>query len=110
MKNKYYKNKRKLSNRFKIIIAFSLALIITIIFYIINYQGDNRLLEIISENLIIQSVFIFLTSATLISLFLPFTFRKELNDKKVKKITSKEIKDYVENEKGNEWIKKENSL
>ena len=67
-------------------------------------------MNLISENLIVQTFFIFLTSVTLIGLFLPFTFRKLLTDKRVKQITSKEMEIHLRTEKENERIEKEASL
>jgi len=106
MRKKYYK-RRSSSGR---IIAFIIVILITTIYYLLNHFGNNELMNFISSNLIIQTFLIFLSSLTIVSPFLPITFRKELNDEKVKKILSKEIKVYQYNEKENERIEKDASI
>lgn len=103
MAKKYYKNKKQFSNKVRIVLVFSLTLILSALFYIINLYESNKLLDYISKNIFYQTFSVFLTIGTFLSLFLPFTFRKELNDEKVKEISSKEIEDYIQKE--NERIK-----
>ncbi|OGS74487.1 MAG: hypothetical protein A3F91_01685 [Flavobacteria bacterium RIFCSPLOWO2_12_FULL_35_11] len=67
-------------------------------------------MDYISENIFYQTFSVFLTIGTFLSLFLPFTFRKELNNEKVNEISSKAIEDYIQNQKENERIKKGASL
>ena len=63
-------------------------------------------MKYISDNLWLQTIFIFLTIAGLISIFHPFSIRKELNEKDI--ISNYEEK--IKNEKINEEIRKSASF
>jgi hypothetical protein len=83
MSRKYYKNRlsfnERISNRRWTVILFSVAFILSGIYYYENENNDNFLMKYISENLWLQTIFIFLAIAGLISIFYPFSIRKELN-------------------------------
>jgi amino acid transporter len=87
MSKKYYKNKlsfkETLSSKKWTFFVFTIAVIISAIFYLVNYYNNNFLLKYISENLWLQTIFMFLTVAGLISIFYPFSIRKELNEKDI---------------------------
>ncbi|GAA3610912.1 hypothetical protein GCM10022396_30130 [Flavivirga amylovorans] len=73
----------KFFNRRKTILVFFIAASISIIYFLFNYFNENLLMEYLSENLWIQTLFLFLAIAGLINIFYPFTIRKELNKKDV---------------------------
>ncbi|UOK42107.1 MULTISPECIES: hypothetical protein [Flavobacterium] len=87
MSKKYYRDKlsfkETVSRKKWTIFVFAIAFTISIIFYLVNYYSDNYLIKYISENLWLQTIFMFLTVAGLISIFYPFSIRKELNEKDI---------------------------
>jgi len=68
-------------DRTKTIIAFIIAIIVSVIYFVFNSYNENLLMNFISNNLWIQTIVIFLTISSLINIFYPFTIRKELNKK-----------------------------
>lgn len=108
MSRKFFKNKRRPVK--KSITTFILALLFSLIYFTINYLGNNFLLVYMSENLIIQTFYVFLACVGFISLFLPITFRKEITEINLKQTISKERKEYLEIEKLNKKIKAEACL
>ena len=87
MSKKCYRNKlsfkETISKKKWTFIVFTIALTISAIFYFVNYYNNNSLMKYISENLWLQTIFMFLTIAGLISIFYPFSIRKELNEKDI---------------------------
>jgi DNA integrity scanning protein DisA with diadenylate cyclase activity len=84
------------------IIVFLIAIIICFIYVIINLYFGNWLMNYIAKSLVIQTIFVFLTVATFISIFYPFTIRKEITKEDMLK--SFDIKSTIDAK--NEEIKK----
>lgn len=87
MSKKYNKNKpsfkETISRRKWTIFVFAIALTVSVFFWIVNYFSNNYLIKYVSENLLLQTIFMFLTVAGLISIFYPFSIRKELSEKDI---------------------------
>ena len=88
----------RIFKRKRTILIFSLALILSILFYIINSYQNNIIIHLIAENTWVQSIFFFLTISGFISIFHPFTIRKELNKEDIKNFTREVLKEEEQNE------------
>ena len=67
-------------------------------------------MKYVSENIWIQTVFIFLTISGFISIFYPFTIQKGINEMDVKKISEKAIKEERRKRKANKRARKNATL
>jgi hypothetical protein len=67
-------------------------------------------MKYVSENIWIQTVFIFLTISGFISIFYPFTIQKGINEMDVKKISEKAIKEERRKRKANKRAQKNATL
>jgi hypothetical protein len=104
----YYKDKPSKKTK---LITWILAVGIPIIYYIINFFSDEEWLkDLMTDNLIIQSILLFFTLATALSLFSHFSFRKELNEEKTKKIAYKQAEEYSNDKKRYEEKINESSI
>lgn len=65
-------------------LIFSLAIVPSMLFYIINSAYQNVIIHLIAENTWVQTFFFFLTISGFISIFHPFTFKKEINSEDMK--------------------------
>jgi hypothetical protein len=101
-----YNFKRTIYERMNSIIVFSFALIITTAFYLVNAKYNNILIDFISKNLWCQTIILFLTLASFINIFYPFSLRKELNKKDVETLSKDTYKKQKEEEKINEEIER----
>lgn len=101
-----YNFKRTLYARMNSIIVFSFALIISAVFYLVNVNFNNILIDFIAKNLLGQTIIIFLTLATFINIFYPFALRKEINKKDVIDISKDTIAKEKKKEKENEENRK----
>lgn|SRR5690606_1028507 len=97
-----YKIRRFIHNKQITFLIFSLALIPSITFYLINIKYDNLFIHLIAENVWVQTLIFFLTISSFINIFHPFTIRKEIDEKDIKEIT----KEILEEEKNNEEIRR----
>jgi hypothetical protein len=75
-------------NLFYILIALSAS----ILYFFINYYCDNYLQDLINENIIIQSIIIFLSISSIINIIHPFTLRKEWTIKEIDNLIENKIK------------------
>lgn len=71
--------------------GFLIAFILSLLYFILNYYGNNFLQELISDSLIVQSIIIFLSFSTLLNIFYPFTIRKEWTIEEIDKLVEKRI-------------------
>ena len=104
---RFFDFKRTLYKRRNSIIVFSIAIIISAAFYLINANYNSILIEFIAKNLWCQTLIMFLTTASFINIFYPFALRKELNKKDVETISKDTMAKEKEEEKINEEIEKE---
>jgi len=88
------------------IILIFIAIIGSTIYFLINHYYDNYLQELINKSNIVQSFIVLLSLSSLINIFHPFTFRKELKIDEVDDLITKKNekeKDDLEHEK---YVKK----
>lgn len=81
---------------------FSLAIVPSMLFYLINSAYDNLIIHLIAENIWAQTSFFFLTISGFISIFQPFTIKKEMTSEDIKQLA----KEVLEEEKQNEIARK----
>lgn len=103
---KIYYLKRALYERMNSIIIFSTALLLSAVFYLVNIKFNNILINFIAQNLWCQTIIIFLTLASFINIFYPFSLRKELNKRDVVDISNDTFEKKKEEEKINAEIKR----
>ncbi|HBV15794.1 MAG TPA: hypothetical protein DEB71_10695 [Chryseobacterium carnipullorum] len=72
-------------------------------FYIFNNAEGNYLISFIANNIWAQTVIFFITISGFINIFHPFTIKKELSEKEIKRISA-EI--YKKNEEKKEFLEK----
>jgi len=65
-------------------LIFSLAIVPSVLFYLINSAYQNVIIHLIAENTWVQTLFFFLTVSGFISIFHPFTIKKEINNDDIK--------------------------
>ena len=106
----FYKYKSRIFERKNTLLVFFLAISISLTYYYINVFYDNNLMKYVSENIWIQTVFIFLTISGFISIFYPFTIQKGINEMDVKKISEKAIKEERRKRKANKRARKNATL
>ena len=94
----YYMKVRPI--RINLILMF-MVLIISLSYYYINEYYDNFLYNFISTNNLAQSILIFLSLATVVSLVHPFSFRRDTSVKETRKLISRNNK-YISNKNKND--------
>ncbi len=103
MRNKYYKNrlsiKEVISSRKSTVLVFLIAFLLSAVYLVTNFYGDNFLIKYISENLWLQTIMMFLTVAGCIGIFYPFSIRKELTKEEVINSYKEKLRLEAENEK-----------
>lgn len=80
----------KVKKNFFTVLLF--ALILTAIYYFVNFFGNNILLESIADNLIIQTFFIFIFFTGVINIFFPFTIKEDIKKEDIKKVAKDVVK------------------
>lgn len=105
-----YHFKRGCHSRKNSIIVFSIALIASAAFYFMNLKDKNALIEFVATNLWCQTIIMFLTIASFINIFYPFSLRTELSKKDVESISKETFEKVKEEEKVMEQIKKRASF
>lgn len=85
------------------IFVFTLAFFLSYLFYIFNIAKGNSLINFIANNIWAQTVIFFITISGFINIFHPFTIKKELSEKEIKRISA-EI--YKKNEEKKEFLEK----
>jgi hypothetical protein len=77
-----------------------------ILYFFINHLFDNFLQDLINQSNLVQSIIVFLSLSSIINIFHPFTFRKELNIKEVNELVEKKsekaIQDLIKNTRSKE--------
>lgn len=101
-----YDIRKSIFDRRRTMLIFSLALIPSVLFYLINANYDNIIIHLIAGNTWVQTFFFFLTISGFISIFHPFSIRKEIGKDDIKEIA----KETMEEEKQNEEIKRKASF
>jgi len=72
------------------LILIGSAICIAVIYFFINYFCNDLLQKLIAESNIAQSFIVFLSVSSIINMFHPFTFRKELSESDVDFIAKRE--------------------
>ena len=88
---KIFNFKKELVNRKKTIFIFGLAIILSLSYYFINQYSKNSLMTLIANNLLAQTIIIFLTLSGFINIFTPFTIQKEITKKDIEEISASKI-------------------
>jgi hypothetical protein len=101
-----YKVRKNISERRNTVYVFTIAIVLSGIYYTLNELNNNKLLNYIAENNWIQTIIIFLTISSFINIFYPFTLKKPIEKNDIEKIS----KDVLEEEKQNEEIRKRATL
>ena len=101
-----FRIRKKISERRNTIYVFSIALILSIIYYTFNNLKKNELLNYIAENNWVQTIIIFLAISSFINIFYPFTIKKQIEKKDIEEIS----KETIEEEKQNKEIRKRASF
>ena len=101
-----YKVRKTISERRNTIYVFTIALILSGIYFILNEFKNNQLLDYIADNNWVQTIIIFLTISSFINIFYPFTLKKQIEKNDIEEIS----KDVLEEEKQNEEIRKRASF
>lgn len=97
--------KKNIVERKKTIFVFTIAILISMIYYISNIYFDNRIMIWISNNLLAQTIIIFLTLSGFINIFTPFTIQKEITKKDIEEISSEKIIEQHKIDEENKIIK-----
>ena len=98
---KLYSLKKNLFNRRKTILVFTIAILVSMIYYLANIYSHNLILIWISNSLVAQTIIIFLTLSGFINIFTPFTIQKEITENDIKKISNSEILEQQKKDKQN---------
>ncbi len=101
--DRLYKFKISLFERKYTIFVFALAFFLSYLFYIFNIAKENSLINFTANNIWPQTVVFFITISGFINIFHPFTIKKELSEKEIKRISA-EI--YKKNEEKKEFLEK----
>lgn len=88
---KIFNYKKQLIERKKTILVFIIAIVISSVYYILNSETNNCLMDWISKNLLAQTFILFLTLSGFINIFTPFTIQKEITKQDIREITSNQI-------------------
>ena len=105
-----YKFKKTIVARKKTIIVFSIAIILSVVYYLTNFYSNNALLTWISNNLLAQTFIIFLTLSGFINIFTPFTIQKEITEKDIEEISTFKIVERQKTEEINRRDREQNTL
>lgn len=101
--DRLYKFKLSIFERKYTIFVFALAFFLSYLFYIFNIAKGNSLINFIANNIWAQTIIFFITISGFINIFHPFTIKKELSEKEIKRISA-EI--YKKNEEKKEFLEK----
>jgi hypothetical protein len=101
-----FKIRNTISERRNTIYIFSVATILSVIYFIINEMNSNSLMKYISENNWLQTIIIFITISGFINIFYPFTIKKQIDEKDIERIA----KDKYEEEARNKEIERKATL
>ena len=86
-----------------------IALIGSIIYFLINHFYDNFLQELINKSNLVQSLIVFLSISSIINIFHPFTLRKEWTIKEIDELIKKRLEKEREGLEHEKWAKKNSS-
>lgn len=107
---KIYNFKKNLIARKKTIFVFTIAVLISLIYYLTNIYLNNVLLTWISNSLLAQTIIMFLTLSGFINIFTPFTIQKEITKKDIETISTSKIIEQQKTEELNKRIREQASL
>ena len=96
-----------IKNNLKYII---IALIGSIIYYLINYFYNGFLQLLINESNLIQSIIVFLSLSSIMNIFHPFTLRKEWTIEEIDSLIDKRIQKGRKDLEHEEWVRKQSSF
>jgi len=87
-----------------------IALVGSIIYFLINYFYDSFLQELINKSNIVQSFIVFLSLSSIMNIFHPFTLRKEWTIEEIDSLIQKRIKKERKDLEHEESARKNNSF
>jgi hypothetical protein len=87
-----------------------IALVGSVIYFLINHFYDNFLQELINKSNLIQSLIVFLSLSSIMNIFHPFTLRKEWTIEEIDSLIQKRIKKDREDLEHDEWARKKASF
>jgi hypothetical protein len=87
-----------------------IALLGSIIYFLINHFYDSFLQELINKSNSVQSLIVFLSLSSIMNIFHPFTLRKEWTIEEIDSLIQKRIKKERKDLEHEEWAKKKGSL
>lgn len=96
--------KKWFSSNNKKISVFACTSILGLAYYLINYYTNNYLMELIANDLLAQTIFMFLALAGFINIFFPFTLRDELSKSDAGYIAAKTFEKKKEEDETNARI------
>ena len=85
--------------RKKTVFVFTLAIALSIIYYLINASTNNAVMNWFANNLFAQTIMMFLTISGFINIFTPFSIQKEITRQE---IAQKAVKTYEEQKQKDE--------
>jgi preprotein translocase subunit SecE len=107
---KIHNFKKTLITRKKTIVVFVFAILISLIYYLINTCFNNVLMTWISNSLLAQTIIMFLTLSGFINIFTPFTIQKEITKKDIETISTSKIIEQQKTEEQNKRNREQSSL
>jgi len=84
-----------------------IALIGSIIYFLINHFYDSFLQELINKSNLVQSLIVFISLSSIMNIFHPFTFRKEWTIEEIDSLIQKRIKKGRKDLEHSEWARKQ---
>lgn len=82
-----YRTRKLFAERKNTIFVITIALILSVSYFLVNESNDAFLMKFIAKNNFAQSIIIFLTISSFINIFYPFTLKKQIEKKDIEKIT-----------------------
>lgn len=87
-----------------------IALLGSVVYFLINHFCDNILQELINKSNLIQSIIVFLSLSSIINIIHPFTLRKEWTIKEIDDLIIKRIEKHKEDIEHENYIKKQSEF
>ena len=88
----------------------TIALVGSIIYFLINHFYDNFLQELINKSNLVQSIIVFLSLSSIINIIHPFTLRKEWSIEEIDDLIITRIDKNKKDLEHEKWIEKQSTF
>ncbi len=89
---------------------FTLTIFISIVYFVLNCIYNKSIINNFSDNIIVQTVMLFLAISGFINIFFPFTIRNEISDKDAANISEIVYRKLKKEDEDNKKLQEESEI